>query len=192
LTLQLRDVIIISMLMINLLMVSKESNTVDSQDYDRTQRIKDDIDALIHTMRLHHRVVERRIDGMGVHHSQHRMLMRLSDLGRSASQKELADAMDVSPACVARMLKPLTAAGLVEKAGGVDGRCNEISVSAAGMQLVEDSRAVFRQIGEEMFVGLTEGELQLLGALLDKLKGNLSNMDKGGMCEGTTDPVERS
>jgi len=192
LTLQVRDVIIISMLMINLLMVSKESNTVDSQDYDRTQRIKDDIDALIHTMRLHHRVVERRIDGMGVHHSQHRMLMRLSDLGRSASQKELADAMDVSPACVARMLKPLTAAGLVEKAGGVDGRCNEISVSAAGMQLVEDSRAVFRQIGEEMFEGLTEGELQLLGALLDKLKGNLSNMDKGGMCEGTTDPVERS
>ena len=191
-TLQVRDVIIISMLMINLLMVSKESNTVDSQDYDRTQRIKDDIDALIHTMRLHHRVVERRIDGMGVHHSQHRMLMRLSDLGSSASQKELADAMDVSPACVARMLKPLTAAGLVEKAGGVDGRCNEISVSAAGMQLVEDSRAVFRQIGEEMFEGLTEGELQLLGALLDKLKGNLSNMDKGGMCEGTTDPVERS
>ena len=191
-TLQVRDVIIISMLMINLLMVSKESNTVDSQDYDRTQRIKDDIDALIHTMRLHHRVVERRIDGMGVHHSQHRMLMRLSDLGRSVSQRELADAIDVSPACVARMLKPLTAAGLVEKAGGVDGRCNEISVSAAGMQLVEDSRAVFRQIGEEMFEGLTEGELQLLGALLDKLKGNLSNMDKGGMCEGTTDPVERS
>ena len=71
---------------------------MDSLDHDRTQRIKYDIDALIHTIRLHHRVVERRIDGMGVHHSQHRMLMRLSDLGRSASQKDLADAMDVSPA----------------------------------------------------------------------------------------------
>ena len=43
---------------------------MDSPDYDRTQRIKADIDALIHTMRLHHRVVERRIEGMGVHHSQ--------------------------------------------------------------------------------------------------------------------------
>ncbi|MBQ3304989.1 MAG: MarR family transcriptional regulator [Clostridia bacterium] len=165
---------------------------MDSPDYDRTQRIKADIDALIHTMRLHHRVVERRIEGMGVHHSQHRLLMRLSDLGRSASQKELADAMDVSPACVARMLKPMTAAGLVEKASGADGRCNEISVSAAGMQLVEDSRAVFRQIGEQMFEGLTEGELQTLGALLDKLKANLSNMDKGGMGESAPDPVERS
>lgn len=165
---------------------------MDSLDHDRTQRIKYDIDALIHTIRLHHRVVERRIDGMGVHHSQHRMLMRLSDLGRSASQKDLADAMDVSPACVARMLKSLTAAGLVEKVGGADGRCNEISLSAAGMHLVEDSRAVFRQIGEQMFDGLTEGEIQVLGALLDKLKGNLSNMDRGGMGEGIPDPVERS
>ena len=159
---------------------------------EREQQLHETVDVLIHVMRLHHRIVERRIDGLGVHHSQHRMLMRLSDLGRSASQKDLADAMDVSPACVARMLKPLTAAGLVEKAGGADGRCNEISVSATGMHLVEDSRAVFRQIGEQMFDGLTEGEIQVLGALLDKLKGNLSNMDKGGMGEGTHDPVERS
>ena len=165
---------------------------MDSPDYDRTQRIKYDIDALIHTMRLHHRVVERRIDGMGVHHSQHRMLMRLSDLGRSASQKELADAMDVSPACVARMLKPLTAAGLVEKAGGADGRCNEISVSPAGMQLVEDSKAVFRQIGEQMFEGLTEDELRTLGRLLERLKENLTNMDKGGVGETAPEPIERS
>ena len=165
---------------------------MDSPDYDRTQRIKYDIDALIHTMRLHHRVVERRIDGMGVHHSQHRMLMRLSNLGRSASQKELADAMDVSPACVARMLKPLTAAGLVEKAGGADGRCNEISLSFAGMQLVEDSRAVFRQIGEQMFEGLTEGELQTLGGLLERLKENLTNMEKCGAGETAPEPIERS
>ena len=158
----------------------------------RAQRIKDDIDVLIHTMRLHHRVVERRLDGMGVHHSQHRMLMRLSDLGRSVSQCELADAMDVSPACVARMLKPLNAAGLVEKADGSDGRRNEISVSPAGMQLVEDSRAVFRQIGEQMFEGLTDNELKTLGLLLDRLKANLSNMDRGGMGENAPEPVERS
>ena len=157
-----------------------------SEERERTLLIKDDIDALIHTMRLHHRVVERRIDGLGVHHSQHRMLMQLSDLGRGVSQRELADVIDVSPACVARMLKPLTAAGLVEKAGGADGRRNEISVSDAGMQLVEDSKAVFRQIGEQMFEGLTGDELQTLGRLLDKLKANLSNMDKFGA--GETSP----
>jgi len=165
---------------------------VGSEEQERALMIKEDIDALIHTMRLHHRVVERRIDGLGVHHSQHRMLMRLSGLGRSVSQRELADAIDVSPACVARMLKPLTAAGLVEKAGGADGRRNEISVSDAGMQLVEDSKAVFRQIGEQMFEGLTGDELQTLGGLLDRLKENLSNMDRGGTGETPPEPVERS
>ena len=162
------------------------------EERERTLLIKDDIDALIHTMRLHHRVVERRIDGLGIHHSQHRMLMRLSCLGRSVSQRELADAIDVSPACVARMLKLLTSAGLVEKAGGPDGRRNEISVSTAGKQLVEDSKAVFREIGEQMFDGLTEDELQTLGSLLERLNENLSNMDKGGAGGMASAPMERS
>ena len=74
---------------------------MDSEKRDRTRQIKEDIDALIHTMRLHHRVVERRIDGLGVHHSQHRMLMRLSDLGRSVSHwpTRWMSAQPVSPAC---------------------------------------------------------------------------------------------
>ena len=118
--------------------------------------------------------------------------MRLSCLGRSVSQRELADAIDVSPACVARMLKLLTSAGLVEKAGGPDGRRNEISVSTAGKQLVEDSKAVFREIGEQMFDGLTEDELQTLGSLLERLNENLSNMDKGGAGETASAPMERS
>ena len=43
------------------------------------------------------------------------MRRRAPRMGRSASQKDIADALDVSPACVARTLKPLNAAGLVEK-----------------------------------------------------------------------------
>ena len=62
----------------------------------------------------------------------HRMLMKLSRMGRSASQKDIADALDVSPACVARTLKPLNAAGLIEKTDGSDARRNEINISAAG------------------------------------------------------------
>ena len=43
------------------------------------------VDLLIHVMKQHHRIVERRVEGLGVHHSQHRMLMRLSGMGRTAS-----------------------------------------------------------------------------------------------------------
>ncbi len=148
-----------------------------SEERDRAQRIKENVDAMIHTMRLHHRVVERRIDGLGVHHSQHRMLMKLSFLGKSASQKDLADALDVSPACVARALKPLSAAGLVKKAEGTDGRCNAVSVSDAGRRLVEDSKAVFRDIDGRMFQGVTDAELDALYSVLRRLQENLIEME---------------
>ena len=143
------------------------------------ERVKDNIDLLIHTMRLHHRIVEKRVEGLGVHHGQHRMLMKVSCLGKSASQKALAEAMDVSPANVARALKQLTAAGLIEKAEGADGRCNEISLLPEGQALVENSRAIFREIGAEMFEGVSEGEMEALGDILRKIQANLVNMERG-------------
>ena len=155
----------------------------------RGTRIRETIDALIHTMRLHHRIVEKRIDGLGVHHSQHRMLMQLSRMGRSASQKDIADAMDVSPACVARTLKQLSAAGLVEKSEGADGRCNEIALLPRGRQAVSDSIAVFREIDSQMFEGFSGAELAALGTMLERLRDNLAEMEgrepEGDRVEGS-------
>ena len=59
----------------------------------RGDRTHTAIDRLVRVMRLHHRVVEKRIDGLGVHHSQHRTLMKLSCMGRTASQKDIAEAL---------------------------------------------------------------------------------------------------
>ncbi len=145
---------------------------------ERADQQRQTIDLLIHTMRLHHRVVERRIDGLGVHHSQHRLLMKLARMGRSASQKDIAAALDVSPACVARMLKPLNAAGLIEKAGGADGRCNQISISPDGERLVQDSLAVFRDIDAQMFRGISSEELAALGGVLRRVQENLADMEQ--------------
>lgn len=157
---------------------------------ERVNREREAIDLLIRTMRLHHRIVERRIDGLGVHHSQHRMLMILSNMGRCASQRDIAEALDVSPACVARMLKPLNASGLIEKAEGSDGRRNEISVSPEGARLVEDSKTLFRQIGSQMFEGLTGEELEALNKALRRVQGNLNDME--GQYLGDGDGRERS
>ena len=144
----------------------------------RTAQIRDAIDALIHTMRLHHRIVERRIDGLGVHHSQHRMLMKVAWLGKSASQKQIAEAMDVSPACVARTLKRLSAEGLVEKTGGADARRNEIGILPKGQALVDDSLALFRRIGAEMFEGVSGDELAAVTGVLRRIQGNLAAMEQ--------------
>lgn len=136
------------------------------------------IDHLVRVMRLHHKVIERRVDGLGIHHSQHRMLMRLSCMGRTASQKDIAEALDVSPACVARTLKALSAAGLVGRTEGADSRCREISLLPAGQKLVDDSRATFRQIDEEMFEGIPDDDILCLSKTLARIQDNLSNMEK--------------
>lgn len=150
----------------------------------RSAQIRDAIDVLIHTMRLHHRIVERRIDGLGVHHSQHRMLMKVARLGKSASQKEIAEALDVSPACVARTLKHLSAEGLVEKTGGADARRNEISILPKGQALVDDSLALFRRIGAEMFEGVSGDELAAVTGVLRRIQGNLAAMEQADETHG--------
>ena len=151
---------------------------MEAQDRARAARLRQIIELMIHSMRLHHRVVEKRMDRFGVHHSQHRLLMQLARMGKSASQKDIAEALDVSPACVARMLKPLNAAGLVEKTGGADARRNEVSITPAGRRLVEDSLALFRRIDEEMFEGISDKQLDALIGVFGRVRENLVNMDR--------------
>lgn len=135
------------------------------------------LDQLVRTMRLHHKVVEKRIDGYSLHHGQHRMLMKLSCMGRTASQKDIALALDVSPACVARTLKALNAAGLIDKAEGADGRCREIALLPAGEKLVEDTVKTFRAIDAEMFEGVSDDEVARLIDTLGKIHQNLCKME---------------
>lgn len=143
----------------------------------RDERIRGALDRLVRAMRLHHRVVEKRIDGLGVHHSQHRMLMRLSRMGRMPSQKDFAQALDVSPACVARTLKSLSAAGLIDRAEGTDGRCREIAILPAGQKLVDDSVKTFHAIDTEMFEGISDEEIDRLTETLNRLYQNLCRME---------------
>lgn len=144
---------------------------------ERTETTRAAIDRLVRTMRLHHRVVEKRIDGLGVHHSQHRTLMKLSCMGRTASQKDIARALDVSPACVARTLKALSVAGLIDKAEGADGRCREIALQPAGQKLVDDSVKTFRRIEEEMFAGISDDDILRLTETLSRVYDNLCQME---------------
>ena len=155
----------------------------DSIVQNRNDRTHAAIDRLVRVMRLHHKVIEQRIDGLGIHHSQHRMLMRLSCMGRTASQKDIASALEVSPACVARTLKALSAAGLIEKAEGADGRCREISILPEGRQLIDDSIKTFRQIDAEMFDGISDADLDQLTGILSRIHQNLCGMERAALPE---------
>lgn len=152
----------------------------------RSDRIRIAVDRLICTMRAHHRVIERRMENQNVHLSQHRMLLKLSRMGRTTSQKDLASAMGVTAACVARTVKSLCAAGLIEKSEGEDNRRREVSLLPKGQQLVDDSVNAFRRINEDVFEGLTDDEIQHLTDIVTRIHQNLTRMEReDGEVEGS-------
>lgn len=145
---------------------------------DRARRVKEAVHRYICVSHLHHSAVEGRISRMGFHHSQHRTLMHLARYEHIPSQKELADAMGISPAAVTAILKRLERDGYIARTvTDADNRRNEIRITESGRRAVEDSRAVFDSVDDAMFADFTDDELSLFTALLDRLQDNLSTVD---------------
>ena len=137
-----------------------------------------------HLGRMQHRIIEARVRSLGIHPSQHFMLMRLSDMGRFPSQAQIAEELDVSPASVARTLKQLEAGGYIERCGSdVDGRRNEIAISAKGEEMVRRSREIFERMDAARFEGFGPEELDQLEALLQRQIDNLRRLEQGGSTE---------
>ena len=143
----------------------------------REQRIHQAIGSLIRAGRRHHQLIERHVEALGMHRSQHHMLMVLSRMGRTASQKDLAQCLGISPAAVARTLKTLEADGWVEKADGADSRRNEISLSPEGRERVEASCSLFRMLDQRIFEDISDGEIDALAATLDRMLDNIARME---------------
>ena len=136
---------------------------------------------LRHIGRLHHRIVEARVCSLGIHPSQHFLLMRLSDMGRFPSQVQIAEEMDVSPASVARTLKHLEAGGYIERCGSdVDCRRNEIAISPKGEEIVRRSKEIFDRMETACFAGFAPEELEQLESMLQRMTDNLRRLEQDG------------
>ena len=137
-----------------------------------------------HIGRMQHRIIEARVRLLGIHPSQHLLLMRLSDMGRFPSQTQIAEELDISPASVARTLKQLEAGGYIERCGSdVDGRRNEIAISAKGEEMVHRSREIFSRLEAVNYAGFSAEELDQLEALLKREMDNLRRLEQGGNAE---------
>ena len=129
----------------------------------------------IRVMRRHHACMERRIGDPGIHHSQHRMLMQLVKSQESPpSQKELAEAMGISPAAVTASLKKLEKEGYVSRSmTDEDNRKNEIRITEEGLARINASRAAFEATDLAMFEGFTPEEMATLISFMERLDRNL-------------------
>lgn len=135
--------------------------------------------------RMRHRIIDAHVRKLGIHPSQHILLMQLSELGCFSSQAQIAERLDVSPASVARTIKGLEASGYIQRRDSdVDGRRNEIDITEKGKQVVAASREIFWQLERAGFDGFSEEELGQFGGMLDRILNNLCRLE-GGRCART-------
>lgn len=134
---------------------------------------------LVITCRLHKRIVEREINQLGLHGSQHHLLMHLAN-HETVTQKELASQLKVSPASVAVSIKKLESEGYITKEmDREDNRFNKITITEKGKNMVEKSRQVVVKIDEAAFEGFSEQEVGWLSSMVERIYQNLENIPEG-------------
>jgi len=90
------------------------------------------------------------------------------------SQKELAEALHISPATIAASLKSLERCGYVSRQTDErDGRRNLISITEKGRETLRVSREVFRSVDAYMYHGFSPSERAQVEAFHRRMLQNL-------------------
>jgi len=137
------------------------------------------IRSISHTDRMHHCSIEKRVQALGIHRSQHMILMYLARNEQVPSQKELAKVFNVSTAAIANTMKNLEKSGYIcRMADEDDTRKNIINITEKGRRIVEISRNEFDTVDRAMFKGVTDEQIKVFCDVLDILKGNLKQLEE--------------
>lgn len=132
---------------------------------------------LICVNRMHMTVTENYVRQLGVHRSQHHMLMAIGAYS-GISQKEIAQHMEISPAAVAVSLKKLELSGLIKKqSSSGDSRVNNIRLTEKGIEMAQKSCDTFEAIDAYILRDFSDEEKQTLCDLLDRMKNNLKALE---------------
>lgn len=115
------------------------------------------------------------------------LLKELGQDGRVSAQRELSDALRVSPATVAVSLKSLERGGYVEKLPVEhDQRRKAVGLTPKGEAAIRRCRQIFRQVDRAMFEGFSPEEVEQVCAfhmrMLKNLRGALPPERMNGTC----------
>ena len=107
------------------------------------EKISSAVNTMIQTDRMHKHLLDSNVSKIGIHRTQHRVLMHIARRGKLESQKSLADHIGITPAAITGVLQKLESDGYIERAQGTDNRYNEVNVTERGRALVEESFLMF-------------------------------------------------
>jgi len=126
------------------------------------------------TARLMRRDFDRRAAALGVTRAQWRVLTRLSRRD-GQRQVDLADALDLEPITLCRIVDRLEEARLVERRrDGSDRRAWNIYLTSTAKPLIKDLQALGQAFHEDALAGVSAEEKEAVRQVLARVRENLS------------------
>jgi MarR family transcriptional regulator for hemolysin len=134
---------------------------------------------IVETARLIKREANKRAGVLGATKAQWRVLARLSRAGDGVRQIELADALDVEPITLCRMIDRLEEAGLVERRRDAnDRRAWRIHLTGAAAPVIAKLEAMGVGFNRDMMAGVSEADRAIVLRVLARIRGNLDQIDQ--------------
>lgn len=125
---------------------------------------------LLRKIRIH-----RMMAALKMYPGQPRM-MEYINAHPGCTQRELAQALDITPASAAASLKRMEKAGLINRLQDEkDGRRNCLSLTEKGLSQMLQGRSNMDGLDREMFQGLSREDMETFKALCDKMFDNLAD-----------------
>ena len=138
------------------------------------------INMMIKTDIMHRSMIDSQVKSLGIHRTQHRILMHLARYEKLPSQKELAEYLNITPAAVTCALKKIEKDGYVERTLGHDNRYNELRITDKGRKLVLETKKLFSEVDSRMFDGFAESDLDAYIAYHERLQSNIKKQQYEG------------
>jgi DNA-binding MarR family transcriptional regulator len=136
---------------------------------------------LAEVVRLQLRVYNGRFRTTGLNQSQVAALIHL-DRVEELSQTDLAARLGMRKAAAGTLIDGLEGKGLVERTRGrEDRRLQLVSITDPGRRIVDEVDRMGEELGTAMREGITREERAQLVSILQRLRHNLREMEKGGM-----------
>ena len=135
---------------------------------------------VVETARLIRREANKRAAVLGATKAQWRVLARLSRTGDGVRQIELADALDVEPITLCRMIDRLEEAGFVERRrDGHDRRAWRIHLTPAAAPVLAKLEAMGIGFNADMLTGISDADRMAALRVLARIRDNLDHLDEG-------------
>ena len=129
---------------------------------------------------LHREINDGKFREYGLCFGQPPILKYLSE-HEDATQKEIADYLNVTQPAVAKSLKKMEESGLIVRFENKnDTRCHKLKLTKKGKEIKRFADDYFLNIDNVTYTGFTEDEIELLSSFVKRMNDNLTAFAKEG------------